>query len=133
MKYFLFGLLITLFVPQFAWAEENINASFEVFQNDSDTIITEHLVTLDSISPKQFRKMKITAVALAVTLGVFGVHRLYLGTTARIPITYTLTLGGGFFVLPAIDIVYIILAKNPEQLKNNSSIFMWNKTKKDNL
>lgn len=71
--------------------------------------------------------MKITAVTLAVTLGVFGVHRLYLGTSPRIPITYTLTLGGGFFVLPAIDIVYIIAAKSPEQLKNNSSIFMWNK------
>lgn len=125
MKYYLFGILISLFTPQFTLAEvasfhSDVMSSTEITTQNKDSI-------LDSITKKEFRKMKITAVALAVTLGVFGVHRLYLGTTARIPITYTLTLGGGFFVLPAIDIVYIIAAKSPEQLKNNSSIFMWNK------
>ena len=86
----------------------------------------------DSLSDNDFIKMKATAVALAVTLGVFGVHRMYLGTSPRIPITYTLTLGGGFFILPAIDIVYILMAKTPDQLTNNNSIFMWNKIKKGN-
>lgn len=85
----------------------------------------------DTISKKEFNKIKLTAVTLALTLGVFGVHRLYLGTKANVPIIYTLTLGGGFFVLPVIDIVYILTAKELSQLQNNDYVFMWNKKKKE--
>lgn len=76
------------------------------------------------------RKTKLISVSLAITLGVFGVHRLYLGTKALVPIGYTLTLGGGMGILPVTDIVYILLAKDVEQIKNNDYLFMWNKRKK---
>ena len=72
-------------------------------------------------------KTKIIAVVLAVTLGVFGVHRLYLGTKPIVPITYTITLGGGMAILPIIDIFYIISAKDINQITNNDFVFMWNK------
>jgi len=84
----------------------------------------------DTLSKNEFTKIKLTAISLAITLGVFGVHRLYLGTKPNVPIVYTLTLGGGFFVLPIIDIVYIILAKDIQQIRNNDYVFMWNKKKK---
>jgi TM2 domain-containing membrane protein YozV len=85
----------------------------------------------DTLTKKEFNTIKVTAVALAVTLGVFGIHRLYLGTKPNVPIVYTLTLGGGFFLLPLIDIIYIIAAKDINQLKNNDYIFIWNKKKKN--
>lgn len=74
-------------------------------------------------------KSKLVAGLLALTLGPFGVHRLYLGTSPRVPIAYTLTLGGGFFILPLIDIFYIILSENPEDIEDNNHVFIWNKKK----
>jgi TM2 domain-containing membrane protein YozV len=74
-------------------------------------------------------KSKLVAGLLAITLGPFGVHRLYLGTSPKVPIAYTLTLGGGFFILPLIDIFYIILSRKPEDIENNNHLFIWNKKK----
>lgn len=78
---------------------------------------------------KTTNKSKLVAGLLAIALGPFGVHRLYLGTSPKVPIAYTLTLGGGFFVLPLIDIFYIILSRNPEDIENNNHVFIWNKKK----
>jgi len=50
---------------------------------------------------------------------------LYLGTKPIVPIIYALTLGGGFGILPLVDLIYIISAKDIENLKNNDKIFMW--------
>lgn len=77
-------------------------------------------------------KSKLVAGLLAIALGPFGVHRLYLGTAPKVPIAYTLTLGGGFFILPLIDIFYIILSRNPEDIENNNHVFIWNKKKTQN-
>jgi TM2 domain-containing membrane protein YozV len=82
---------------------------------------------IDTTKNRNINKIKIIAVTLAVTLGVFGVHRLYLGTKSLVPISYTLTLGGGMAILPIIDIIYIISAKDINQITNNDYIFMWNK------
>lgn len=75
-------------------------------------------------------KTKLIAISLAITLGAFGVHRLYLGTKPIVPVAYTLTLGGGFLILPLIDIFYIILAKDLDDIQHNNFVFMWNKKKK---
>jgi len=72
-------------------------------------------------------KSKAIAVTLAVTLGVFGVHRLYLGTSTKVPIIYTLTLGGGFGVLVVSDIIAIIATKDLEDYAPESKVFMWAK------
>tara|TARA_B110000259_G_scaffold12703_1_gene13562 strand:- start:447 stop:740 length:294 start_codon:yes stop_codon:yes gene_type:complete len=82
---------------------------------------------IDTTKNRNINKIKIIAVTLAVTLGVFGVHRLYLGTKSLVPISYTLTLGGGMAILPIIDIIYIISAEDINQITNNDFIFMWNK------
>ncbi len=75
-------------------------------------------------------KNKLVALALGIALGPFGVHRLYLGTKPKVPIAYTCTLGGGFFILPLIDIFYIILNQNPDYIENNDNVFIWNKKKR---
>ena len=68
---------------------------------------------------------KLTAITLAVFLGTFGVHRLYLGTAPKVPVIYTLTLGGGMGLLPLADIIAIITTKNIEHFRNNNKVVMW--------
>ncbi len=111
-------------------------ASFQALSSNDEVIMTNHFneipftsIQLDTNTNKDINKTKIIAVTLAITLGVFGVHRLYLGTKALVPISYTLTLGGGMGILPIIDIFYILTAKDINQIKNNDFIFMWNKNK----
>ena len=69
---------------------------------------------------------KLVLTGLVVTLGAFGVHRLYLGTKEHIPYVYTLTLGGGFYIVPLVDLVLILSAKDLDKYKNNPHFIMWN-------
>lgn len=68
---------------------------------------------------------RLMTVLLAIALGPFGVHRLYLGTHPRVPVIYTLTLGGGLGILPVIDIIVVLTTKNIDRLRNNERVFMW--------
>ena len=69
---------------------------------------------------------KWVAAGLDLSLGIFGVHRLYLGTEAHVPVMYTLTLGGGGILILA-DLGLILLSKDIETYSNSSHIFMWRK------
>ncbi len=79
---------------------------------------------LTVIKPK-FRKLK--AILLALFLGHFGVHRIYLGTSANVPVVYSLTLGGGLGLLPLLDIIALLSTKDWEKFSNNDKVFMWSK------
>jgi len=57
-------------------------------------------------------------------LGLFGMHRLYLGTNVKVPVAYTLTFGGGG-VLWLVDLVLLISSPDIESYKNNPHLFMW--------
>lgn len=70
---------------------------------------------------------KVTAVLLTVALGPFGVHRLYLGTEAKVPVIYTLTLGGGLGILPLLDIIAILSSPSLDVYVNNPKVVMWAK------
>jgi TM2 domain-containing membrane protein YozV len=72
---------------------------------------------------------RIYAFCIAVLLGPFGAHRIYLGTRHMVPVAYVLTLGGGLGFVPAIDAVLILATKNLEPYQNNPRFFMW--TSKD--
>jgi TM2 domain-containing membrane protein YozV len=80
------------------------------------------------VEPK-FRKLK--AVLLALFLGHFGVHRIYLGTKENVPVVYSLTLGGGFGLLPLFDVVAILVSKDLGEFVDNDKVFMWSKSKKN--
>lgn len=67
---------------------------------------------------------RAVAIGLAVLLGPFGAHRLYLGTTPKVAIAYGLTLGG-FGVVALIDLVHLIVVKDLDRFRNNDRILMW--------
>jgi TM2 domain-containing membrane protein YozV len=67
---------------------------------------------------------RMMAIALDITLGVLGVHRLYLGTDLKVPIFYTLSLGGGG-VLWLVDLGLLIANKDISKYYNNPKLFMW--------
>ena len=77
-----------------------------------DPAITEHEPT------------RLVAAALAVALGPFGAHRLYLGTNAKVPVFYGLTFGG-FGVLVLIDLGHILFTKDLGPYEHNKQILMW--------
>lgn len=68
---------------------------------------------------------RLVAIALNITLGMFGMHRLYLGTDVKVPIFYTVTLGGGL-VLWVADLVLLVSSKEIEPFMDNPNFFMWN-------
>jgi TM2 domain-containing membrane protein YozV len=68
---------------------------------------------------------KVTAAILTLTLGMLGVHRIYLGTAPYIPAVYLFTFGGGFFVLPIIDLVMILTTNDITKFENNNKVLMW--------
>ncbi len=72
-----------------------------------------------------FTKKRFIAIALVVLTGPLGGHRLYLGTHPVVPVFYALTLGGGFVVLPIIDLISIIITKDLSKFENNDRVIMW--------
>lgn len=72
----------------------------------------------------QSENPRLVAIALDLSLGLFGMHRLYLGTDVRVPAAYTLTFGGGG-VLWLVDLALLIGSKDIEKFKNNPHFFMW--------
>lgn len=71
------------------------------------------------------RKTRITAAILAIALGPFGVHRLYLGTKPYVPAVYVATVGGGIGILPFIDFIVLVFTKDITPYMNNNKVFMW--------
>lgn len=72
----------------------------------------------------QSENPRLVAIALDLTLGLFGMHRLYLGTDVKVPVAYTLTFGGGG-VLWLVDLALLIGSPSIESYKNNPHVFMW--------
>jgi len=89
-----------------------------LLRGDSDTVVVHHL------------KRKLFAALLAFPLGVFGFHRMYLGTASGVPFLYIASLGGIFGILPFADFIQIILCKDVNVYAHNPKIFMWSRDKK---
>ncbi len=83
--------------------------------------------TASAVAPHANR---VLAAALAITLGPFGGHRIYLGTDAKVPLIYGLTFGG-FGVLAVIDLVQILFTKDLSVYRNNYQVFMWARPRKE--
>ncbi len=124
-------LLILIFVISTPSVASTKEADISIIQQTE--FLDQIDLTLDNdetalVHPK-LRKLK--AILLAVFLGHFGVHRIYLGTSENVPIVYSLTLGGGFGLLPLFDIVAILTSKDLDEYASNNKVFMWSKQKKD--
>jgi len=71
---------------------------------------------------------RVISTGLAVLLGAFGAHRIYLGTKPHVAVIYGITFGG-FGVLALLDVVHILLKKDLAPYRNNDRIIMWGKPK----
>jgi len=74
---------------------------------------------------RTFDNQRAVAIGLDVSLGLFGVHRMYLGTDLKVPVIYTSTIGGGG-VLWLVDLGLLIAVKDLTPFKDNPNVFMWN-------
>ena len=117
-------LLSFLFFGITTFAQESVNsmacakgASLEKFNNRK---IIQKLRTFDN--------QRAVAIGLDVSLGLFGVHRMYLGTDLKVPVIYTSTIGGGG-VLWLVDLGLLVAIKVLTPFKNNPNVFMWNTTR----
>jgi len=121
-------LILLLFVLCFQ--SRVTSCAAQSFQGDSGLIGSLLFQTNDDgrLVPAKFLEKsenpRLVAITLDVTLGLFGMHRLYLGTDVRVPIGYTLTFGGGG-VLWLADLVMLIATPDITPYMNNPHFFMW--------
>jgi TM2 domain-containing membrane protein YozV len=136
---FLAILFAAFFLPQKAYAESHVQ--YVVVFSDSASF--EELIGASALPPaaphdspnKFWRKLfkvnaegksRLVAAALAFPVtGVTGIHRIYLGTQAYVPVVYLGTLGGCLGVIPLVDFIVLLVEKDISQYENNSKIFMW--------
>jgi len=136
-NFILFSLLFIALIP-FELKGANI-ASLEIIDDSMLVISSESELSNNDINITPAKKIKfiamlqgattenkkITAAVLTLTLGMLGVHRIYLGTAPYIPAVYLFTFGGGFFVLAIIDLVMILSTKDISKFENNNKLLMW--------
>lgn len=96
-------------------------SGIEIFLQDSQK--TEVNSPLDALQLAENRR--VVAILLNLTLGMLGVHRLYLGTKPWVPAVYLFTFGGGFFVLPFIDLIFLITHRDISRFEHNPRVLMW--------
>ena len=133
--FFIFYLVLMLSFSLHASAQDQSDrlalkfnaAAIHEINAPSDVVLNERiqLWALRKVAEKPNRNHRINAILLAIALGPFGVHRLYLGTHPRVPVIYTLTLGGGLGVLPIIDIIAIATTKDLDRFIQNDKVIMW--------
>lgn len=100
------------------------------FRDKLHQVLFEKRRTVDISKRKTDGHSKLVATGLNISLGLFGVHRLYLGTSPGIPVIYTFTLGGGGFLMLS-DLGVIIFTKDLEQFANSPKVIMWSDIEKD--
>jgi len=111
-------------------SEESFKEASHFLYMPDDEIFTKVDAFSEDHNPKP-KKRKLKATLLSIFLGHFGVHRIYLGTSAEVPVAYSLTLGGGLGLLPLIDAIAIISTKDLEKFSNNDKVIMWSEPKVD--
>lgn len=80
--------------------------------------------TLTAYGNEAFKFRRGKAILFTIFTGPFGGHRIYLKTQPKIPIIYSVTLGG-FGVLPLIDLAHLIFTKDLARFEKNKKLFMW--------
>jgi TM2 domain-containing membrane protein YozV len=96
------------------------------FDRSEQTKSNNHILALSQHCKRAFQENKrLTAALLTFSLGMLGIHRLYLGTKPWIPAAYLFTFGGGFFILPLIDCIAILSSKDLTRFLNNDHFIMW--------
>ncbi len=98
----------------------------------AEVITQATLDSLDRLAPGEEARVagentRLVGSVLAVALGPFGAHRLYLGTTPRVAVFYGITFGG-FGVLALMDLGHLLFSQDLAPYRDNSRVFMWSGT-----
>lgn len=125
-----FLMIILGFLSLSVISSERLNSSMVLDHQTLISYIDSTEVEQDQTRVDQPKLKKLKAVLLAIFLGHFGVHRIYLGTSPNVPVVYSLTLGGGLGLLPLIDAIAILVSKDLEEFSGNNRVFMWIKKRK---
>lgn len=65
------------------------------------------------------------ALAFPFPFGCVGLHRVYLGTGAHVPIVYAATAGGVFGLIPLLDCIVLLTKPDLSPFENNHHVIMW--------
>lgn len=98
----------------------NTDIQLSVIENTDTLKITPP--TTETVQPHESRRF--VAAVLCLTLGPFGMHRLYLGTTPAVAAAYSVTLGA-IGIVPVVDFLLITFSKDISRFKNNDKVIMW--------
>ena len=129
MKWLLAGFLFCFGLVSFAHQQPQ-QAEFEHGQSAVNEANDQLQVKPPKSKKRKKRKKRRrefkrgVAALLCLFLGPFGVHRLYLGTSEKVPILYTITLGG-LMVIPLVDLFLILFKKDKDSLTDNEKVIMW--------
>jgi TM2 domain-containing membrane protein YozV len=122
-------LLLILFLPSETMAQGTDSVLLNQTENTLSILANEDTLRLIESENQKFeykKSRRFVAALLCLTLGPFGMHRLYLGTTPQVAATYSVTLGGAA-ILPIIDLMLITFSKDLSRFKNNPHVLMWSK------
>lgn len=117
-------LLIALaFAGQSALAQRPVG-SLSHFLHQHKAACSKIPARLERCLLKHEDNPRLVAIGLNIAVGVFGMHRVYLGTKLQVPVFYTFTAGGGG-VLWLVDLSMLIFTKDIHPFMNNPHVFMW--------
>lgn len=120
LSYFLVGLSG---ISQSAYDNlSTIHPSLEIVDNKDTSKISSQKTQVGS--PRESKRF--VAAVLCLTLGPFGMHRLYLGSTPQVAAAYSVTLGA-IGIVPVVDFLLISFSKDISRFKNNGKVIMWGK------
>lgn len=119
------SILISIILALSVQVAEGANSLQKPAVWDSTSIDSAFQAAEEPTEVKQPKFKKLKAALLALLLGHFGVHRIYLGTATNVPVVYSLTLGGGLGILPLIDFFHIVFTKDLSKFEDNQKVFMW--------
>jgi TM2 domain-containing membrane protein YozV len=138
----IFRIILPIIIGYFAAGEAIASPAVSISYSQYQLIQSELVLQLDAelnqltrfasdaspLTPnleEEVKYKKLKAILLGVALGHFGVHRIYLGTKPNVPIAYSLTLGGGFGLIPLVDVIALIATKDISKYENNDQFIMW--------
>ncbi len=124
IKHFLF-FTILLMSTTLIRANQVVDISLDQASKILLEVESKPMLFADNTSVVEPKFKKTKAVLLAIFLGHFGVHRIYLGTKPNVPVVYSLTLGGGLGLLPLLDIIAILGSDDLSEFSDNDKVFMW--------
>lgn len=86
------------------------------------------LIGINGATAVQAEKNVWIAVALDFFLGGIAVHRVYLGGKPLLILTYFITCGGIFGIVPLVDLIVLVIDNEDiSQYVDNDRFFMWGK------